>query len=516
MRLPQALLKRLDLATAITREVAKAPDRLPSRVAESTIAEHPDEYEVLLRTQLRRDIAVAPHELVWVPKARLRYRPVSAIPVDERLLYRALTIDIEENCDQSLEVPHKAEFERVVLSETALPYIARADVSSYYSYIDHSLVHERIIEEAARADTADAVVELLRGFLDRSFGIPQNVGASEVIGELVAQPVADRLARAGIPAFRRNDDFYMPAATWDEGVGLIEALYGELHALGLTLNEEKTKVLKRETLERNIGRIQSRLRELIAERTPEGTTVEEIDDYAGEAKTVEGEEDRVGAAEQTTVDTQHVADAATELLVESLAEWRGGRGGDDDPTVARSAVLSMVRVLGRLGSPAALDYGVQILRTDPGTTQQYVLGYLRRLPSSVNVAAHIEAIVDAIGPRAPAWQQAWLMDGLLDLETTPTTRLAEWMIDFSRGRHPATLRARALIVLGLHDLLEPAEILEHFDLSPTVARPDIAAAVALRIAEQADPALVPLRRAGKLYSWIVDDVIDALPDVSHL
>lgn len=105
----------------------------------------------LLATQLRRDRELPLHEIVWVPKARLRYRPVSAIPIDDRILYRALVLDVEKECDGPLTVPLKADFERSALDEADDPYFARADVAAYYTYIDHRLVHERAIEEAARA-----------------------------------------------------------------------------------------------------------------------------------------------------------------------------------------------------------------------------------------------------------------------------------------------------------------------------------------------------------------------------
>jgi hypothetical protein len=526
MQLPPDLLKRLKLGAAIAREVENPPDRLPSAVAETVVGQHAEEYEHLIRTRLRREREVSLHEIVWVPKAKLRYRPVSALPIDDRLLYRALILDVEAESDEPLTVPPKSEFELMVLAEAGDPYVARGDVSSYYSYIDHALVHERIIEEAARADTADVVAEILGAFLGRSFGIPQNVSASEAIGELVLQPVADRLARAGITAFRRNDDFYLPTPSWDDGVGAIETLQAELHLLGLTLNDEKTRIWKRETLERNVGRVSRRLNELLVERTPDAAEVEEIDPYTGESKS--GDEAEGGPE---VIAREQVIEAAIELLEESLTEWRGtgqrpsddhelpagDREVPDDPAVARGAALSTVRLLGRLESPAALDHGIRILRTDPGTTQTYVLSYLRRLPpGEIDIPGHVETILNEIGNRAPAWQQAWLMDALLNLETTPTPHLAEWLHQFLRSRHPAVLRVRALLVLGLHDLIEPTDISEYFDAVPPVARPDVTASMAARVADESDAVLKPFRRAGKLHGWIIDDVVNNLPDASWL
>jgi hypothetical protein len=216
--------------------------------------------------------------------------------------------------------------------------------------------------------------------------------------------------------------------------------------------------------------------------------------------------------------------AAVKLLEESLAEWRGtrvheGNGEEtaDDPAVARSAVLAVLRLLGRFESDAAVSNGIRILRTDPAATKTYVLSYLRRLPTDeIDIAGHVEQIVEAIGLHAPAWQQAWLMDALLDTDLTLTPSLAEWLKDFVQGRHPATLRVRALLVLGLHDVIEPSEISRHFDAVPSVARPDVAAALAARVADTDDAALKPVRRGGKIYTWIIDDVIGALPDVSML
>jgi hypothetical protein len=512
VRLPQALLKRLDLAAAVTQEVANPPDRLPSRVAELTIEEHADDYVQLLRTQLRGDFEVALHEIVWVPKARVRYRPVSSLPIADRILYRALALDIQNEADEELSVPAKTDFERAMLDEAPDPYFARADVASYYNYIDHPLVHERVIEEAARADTADAVVAVLTAFLGRAFGIPQNIGASEVLGELVLMPVVDRLARAGISAYRRNDDFYLPSASWDDAIGAIEQLQAELYALGLTLNEEKTRIWKRDTLEQNIGRVARRLREVLAEHQLDEADIEGVDEYTGEGKEPDEdeEEEREGG-----VSREDLIAAAEELLEESLAEWRGTGAAQaapeessEDPAVARSAVLSLVRMLGRLESDAALSNGVTILRTDPGTTQAWVLSYLNRLPAdTVDIAGHVEVVLNAIGPMAPAWQQAWLIDALLDPQRMLSPRLIEWLKTFLQSRQPGTLRVRALMALALHDELEPAEISDQFDAVPVVARTDVAAALALRVGDVNHQVLRPVRRAGRLYSWAIDTAI---------
>jgi hypothetical protein len=467
VRISKALLRRLDLAGAVEGEIANPPDRLPSRVAELAVGEHREEYAQLLSTHLRGDSDVVMHEIVWVPKARVRYRPVSSLPLDARVLYRALALDIQKECDDDLTVPAKTEFERGMLDERADPYFARADVASYYNYIDHPLIYERVVEEAARADTADALVSVLNAFLGRAFGIPQNVGASEILGELVLMPVVDRLARAGVPAYRRNDDFYLPSASWDDAIGVVEQLQTELYAIGLTLNEEKTRVWKRTTLEQNIGRVSRRLREILVEHQLDGADIEEVDEYTGEAKEPNDEE----AEADTGISRDDLVGAATVLLEESLAEWRGISVGPgvsaesaDDPAVARSAVLSLVRMLGRLASDAALPHGATILRTDPGTTESWVLSYLARLPADdVDFSAHVEELLNTVGPMAPAWQQAWLMDALLDVEIDLSPRLIEWLKDFVRSRYPATLRVRALMVLGLHDKIEPAEIADYLE-----------------------------------------------------
>jgi hypothetical protein len=529
VRLPQGLLRRLDVPTALAKELENPPDRLLSRAAERAVAEHTDEYVELLRTHLRSDFDVSDHEIVWVPKARGRYRPVSSLPIDDRVLYRALALDVQKEAEEDLAVPPKSDFERAMLDERSDSYFARADIASYYNYVDHQLVHERVIEEAARADTADAIVAVLSVVLGRAFGLPQNVGASEVFGELVLMPVVDRLARSGISAYRRNDDFYLPASTWDEAIGVIEQLQTELYAIGLTLNEEKTRVWKRDTLEGNVGRVVRRLREILAEHELDPDQFEDLDEYTGETKGAEtDEEDEEGEAggdsEERGISREDLVSAAVELLQESIDEWRGDRPASaasvespDDPAVARSAVLSLIRMLGRLESDAALANGATILRTDPGATQTWVRSYLAPLSGEgIDIATHVEELLDAIGPAAPGWQQAWLMDPLLDSDLDLSPRLITWLKAFFHSREPATLRVRALMVLGLHDELEPAQISDQFDIVPSVARPDVAAALAFRVADGSHPSLKPVRRAGRLYSWIIDTAIENIGQASSL
>ena len=88
------LANRLDFAAAVAAEVERPPDRLPSRVAEQAAATFLSAYADRVQSAYEAGFDVALQEIVWMPKARFRYRPLTALPLRERVVLRALVADL--------------------------------------------------------------------------------------------------------------------------------------------------------------------------------------------------------------------------------------------------------------------------------------------------------------------------------------------------------------------------------------------------------------------------------------
>src|SRR5262249_11603131 len=120
---------------------------------------------------------------------------------------------------------------------------------------------QALVRTTGRADSARAIQHLLDMSTGQSFGLPQGPWPSDALSELVLSPVERKLARQGFTLSRFTDDFRFGARTWGEALRAINALRTELHRVGLTLNEEKTHIRRRDLYERGLDEVQERVRQ---------------------------------------------------------------------------------------------------------------------------------------------------------------------------------------------------------------------------------------------------------------
>ena len=104
---------------------------LPSRVVETSLEGHHAEYAQAVRARLLAGVDVMPQESVWAPKpgAVGRYRWLMMLPIRERVLLRALVMDLGDDVpipDRSAEAFNT--FQAAPLEVLAHQYIAVADV----------------------------------------------------------------------------------------------------------------------------------------------------------------------------------------------------------------------------------------------------------------------------------------------------------------------------------------------------------------------------------------------------
>lgn len=206
LRLSPGFLERLDFGSAVDRELERPPDRLPSRVVDKAVDQHRAEYAARIAGHCESGFDPAREEIVWMPKARLSYRPLTALPLRERVVYRALGVDFESSVT-SLDAfrNNQDSFESDLIADDEdeeIQYIVIADVVSFYRYVPHALLHKRLIETTGRADLADAVRSFLQHTMESDIGLPQNLGPSDLFADVILTPVERRLLRAGLPTTR--------------------------------------------------------------------------------------------------------------------------------------------------------------------------------------------------------------------------------------------------------------------------------------------------------------------------
>lgn len=449
IRLDKGLVRRLRLRDALDEELARAQDRLPSRVAEEAVDDHIKEYAARLEARCAAGFAPVPHELVWMPKAHLRYRPLSALPLAERAVFRGLATDMARNLsDLDAYDDTRETFEQDLLDDPReFTHFGLADVTSFYRYVPHTLLHQRLIETTGLADLADAVLAFLRETMQASLGVPQNVGPSDQLADLVIAPIERRLIRHGISVTRFNDDFRIGARSNRAARAGIEMLQSELYAIGLTLNDAKTTILRRETYAEHVDQMA-------------GATYEDVTDIGDEPE-----------SDEVLSDTK-------KLLRSALREPRAGRSRLDE-SEALNDVRRALRRFTRWSDPYALRHTQAIVNRYPSLTQHF-----GRYCSKLVEEGHAEEVASRLESSfkrliLTAWQEMWLLEPVIAGAEPVGKQISIWLTGRLTPETPPMLRARAAHAAACVGLLDIDEAKLLVDVLPEAARPDAIRALAL-------------------------------------
>ena len=446
---PSTLAERLNFTRAVREELARPPDRLPSRVAEHAVGRRykrtGDRIQALAEGGFRTDEEL----VIWMPKARFQYRPLSAVAFDARVLFRAIVRDLTGALlEEDRLKDTSATFEQDVLEDEGAKYVLISDIASFYQYVDHEYLEQRLIESTGRADSPSAVRDFLDGLMRSGIGLPQNLGPSDDLAELITAPLQRRLERVGFHTARHNDDFRVGARTFQAARRALELLHEETRQVGLSLNDAKTRILRRETYEANLG---------------------EVETYGEETIDAEGD---IPVDVETTV-------AALAISLQRRQRDEGSRMDElRDARVVSGALADLTRAQDTSG----ITYGRQITALYPQLTQMYGR-YLRSLVTGnagQEVISHVE---EEFQVRLTDWQTLWMLEPVLAFADPLPESLADWLTQIMNDRlRSPLLRARAVLGLAYDGRLEPQEVTPMIDPAPEVARPDLAAAYGAAVA----------------------------------
>lgn len=213
---------------------------------------------------------------VFVPKAGGGRRPAAALRFADRLAYAALV----ERCRAEIEASltsrravlwprgFKSDKQWVRLegfvSESAETHVLSLDIQSFYDSIGHDVLAEAL----ERAGCDRAVVVALQEWLvtitgGRKRGLPQGLAASDPLATVVLAPLDRALAAAGVHYVRHGDDLRILGS--HEEVEEAELLArARLRSLELTVNDDKTRVLRHDTYMDRRTEVNSAVRQYLA------------------------------------------------------------------------------------------------------------------------------------------------------------------------------------------------------------------------------------------------------------
>lgn len=250
-------LDALNFEKAALAESSAWRNLLPPEPWLAVVGKDPKRFGDYARYRLEAGIPNAPSVVSRARKRHQQTRPVPVVGIAERIGYRVLCDHVlaqRAPADRSQEAyelfiggPIRAAFAKKQFmrpGDAIIKYVVESDIAAFYEYVDHSRLLDELQLRTATVEFPRHLVRLLAEVQGRPYGLPQLLDSSDELSEIYVRIIERELRRRDIDLWRYNDDFRMIAKTYDEAQAHVEALAHEASAVGLVLNERKTRVIK--------------------------------------------------------------------------------------------------------------------------------------------------------------------------------------------------------------------------------------------------------------------------------
>lgn len=506
------VIDQLDLDTSL-RAGLERNDLLPPRPDDRA----GNEVGARFIAALKRSMADGSYEadralLVSVAKPKYATRPAALLTLADRVVYHALIDPLRPRIERGL-VSDRAllwpraedvdkrwtDFETNPLS-VAGKYVVRADVSGFYETVDHDLLGQRLTTLTGKVDLVDVLVEFLGQVMGEPRGLPQGLAASDALATAYLSGVDAGMLRTGHYYWRHGDDIRMTVPDHDAGRHAVHQFEEHLRAMRLLLNADKTRVLRRETYERQLGAVdeeRTRVAQALTQKRARGllhAPAEEIERLVQEA----------GVDEETQWGLFYHGNISLEDIVEQLRprlepdqvdiavatyDEAIRRAPDAEAPDALAAEMfhgilttSFTRLIAAR-HPRPLKDATALVSRFPDETE-LVATYLRAVAATQSTEVARETTAALTGGYLTGWQQAWLLQVLREVVATAPdvgiSRAVEAASSIAVDENASWLaRAEAARLLAQAGQLTHELLVRLWSGCPAAVRADLAAAVGI-------------------------------------
>lgn len=474
MKIDSGLIDESEVKAALLAELASPPRLLPPDSVYPALTGREDDVAKWVHEQLAGSFVPTPEETVAVNKGRHGVRPVAIWDLPSRLAYRALTAKLEPALPPLLRTRSAWQtFQRAPLQRGGT-HIVAADIATCYQHIDHGLLSEELLVQTGDHRTVDAIGALLHEVSDRSYGLPQQSHASNVLAEVVLAKLERALIRRSLVVDRYNDDFRFCCATWPEVIRSLEVLEEESRLLGLTVNDAKTLTWRRKKYEAHLDEADE-LRRIIADEAKLDLTYFDTDPYTG----------------VVLADEPEPADVDVLSAMRVLERWTSVAGRGTVPARHRAEHRALIELLpyslATLGAepgplPAVLNHCIRILRFERTLTPAVGTFLSTRQDEGLVLGAFDRLL--RTKSYLNGWQTWWLQQPVARLSKFTSgvgakRRLAWARSALTSAEQTPVLRAEAARTLARHQSIDLTDMMRMYDRSSNTVRPVLVAGMAL-------------------------------------
>ena len=426
------------------------PDRLPYEVLDRLAGdagpalrpEHNVHRTILVVSSkksgtIRPFVRVHPRDLILYQALvdRLAATIESALPPSDRVGAYRQTLDSSAD-DAFAGSPRNDEFKAGVASvieSSDSVYVLQADVSGYFLGIEPGRLRSQLWEITDQPEAVSDLNELLMTWQTLGVrGLPQGLRPSSPLANFYLSSLDRRLGELGVPFHRWVDDLWAISGTYGEARQIQDVIERHLYALGLTLNGEKTRILRggtaRERLEPAKQRFEHRKQEAVDD------AFEALEDVAYTDEVVLPDPDELERdVVHSEFERQTAALAETDLSKDFYAD-----------------MAQLFRELEAMDDPHGLDQIPSILRRAPELTSS-ALRYVTAVADEDALGA-AQVLRSIIAPEHAARDHERLIacHRALSLPANGHEELAEQLARLAVDDPHELTRAKALVAWGKH------------------------------------------------------------------
>ena len=520
----QRIARRLSIDEALA-SAAERNDLVPPRLEDKVSGELGKRFLEALRRRIERArYDPKPAYFVAVPKNGYTTRLAAILTFSDRVIYEAMVALLRPGIEAFLlsedvvfwprgeRAPKRwEEFERSAIKD-AFNYVVRGDVTGFYESVEHERLIDAVVEATGDRDVADALSHFLERVMGSRRGLPQGLVPSDALATLYLGKLDLGLVRRGLEYTRHGDDLRIATKTFDEGRRAIQYMERELRELGLMLNSEKTRVLRKRTyeegidaFERGLASARKRTIDVVVKRLAEDT-----DELANVMRELDMEQLEWDFFYHGSVDLGDVikklrpkikvrqVQVAEMLFADAMKEMETRDEKFNRESFHQQLVAALVRLsAGR--SPVPLEHIHTLAKAFPDKTEA-LCSYLSALTSTKPQKVG-RVVENAMKSCVTEWELAWMTRVLGRVHRRVSEEVLNTFAEVVATPHDRWLAAvEAVKVLGVRCELERQTVVRMWNAAPEVFRVDLVVGAA--------------HMAGKA-SWAKGFVLSAIRDPIH-
>ena len=260
----QRIAHRLAVEDAL-QNAAERNDLVPPRLEDKVSGELGKRFSERLKREIQRG-SYDPQRayFVAVPKNGYTTRMAAVLTLSDRVIYEAVVALLRPRIETFLfgddvvfwprgerSAKRWAAFERSAI-RGGFGYVVRGDVTAFYESVEHERLMDAVVEATGERDVADALAHFLERVMGSRRGLPQGLVPSDALATLYLGKLDLGMVQRGLEYTRHGDDLRIATKTFNDGRAAVRCIESELRGIGLVLNGEKTRVLRRTTYEKAV------------------------------------------------------------------------------------------------------------------------------------------------------------------------------------------------------------------------------------------------------------------------